>query len=559
MRILFLLFLICTGFINNIISQDLIPYNKNGKWGYADKNMNIVIPCTYHEALPFYEDRALVVSYNDSMIDKRREFFIDSKGNIVFETKTAHSKDYSATRFMNGVTLIENYRSEDQNSLSMVDKNGKELKKFKNSSLTYEFLGYMFYCQSFNKHGFYISNFYDEQDNSTFIYSDGHFKNFDSLTINPFIGAYAIAFVEPNYRLIDSSGQTLYKTDKYALLSFYDGLLRVKGKDDKYGFLNQKGKVIIKPNLSFADDFSEGLSVFGVKDPKGNEYKLLYGYMDKKGKVVLPAIYDKAYNFSEGLADVVLGDSLFFIDKKGHKLLRFKFDNSLYGYTHGFKNGLAKIVQYAKIAWIDKNGNYVIPPLYSGLNLGSPMNTIYNFEQGLIQGVLPEIGLVYFDEEGSPYYERPYSILSKNENKIMYSSPHPDSLSDNNWFSYERVADVKNFSGKYLKTSDQETEWIQIEEPYVKGYALAKDYYTICYSIKRKKGTKIYSDEKGESVLDYLPFRFQLHSDKEIPNFDQLPDDANIPLIYLQSNYEDDAYKTVFIRKGDIEKMMKPQ
>jgi hypothetical protein len=36
--------------------------------------MNIVIPCTYDDALPFFEGRALVLNYSDS---GRKEFFID--------------------------------------------------------------------------------------------------------------------------------------------------------------------------------------------------------------------------------------------------------------------------------------------------------------------------------------------------------------------------------------------------------------------------------------------------------------------------------------------------
>jgi hypothetical protein len=543
-----------------------MPYNKNGKWGYADKNMNVIIPCTYNYAMPFYEDRALVKVYDDSSY-LSREYFIDKEGKIIFGTFSTSSSDFSATRFQHGMTLIENYNGA-ENSVSLVDKYGKELKRIEYASLQYE-LGTKGYSSSFNNFGFYVTNNYSGPNHCTFVYKDGNTKKLDSINVDKFNGKYATASFNQRSFLIDSSGKKIVSTDKYDIISYSEDLLRVTNIEQQYGFLNLKGNIVIKPDLDFADDFSEGLAVFGVKDPRGNEYKLLYGYMNKKGKIVLPAIYDKAYNFSDGLADVFIGDTLFFIDKKGNKILRFrsKFNSDynsfgdMFDYTHGFKNGIAIIIQNNKFAWIDKKGNYVIPPLYIGSNLGSPVNTVYDFDGAVTLINLPNQTECYIDEEGIPYYEKPYSILCKNEKSKLFTSMQPDSIKNEPLENYNRLTYVKSFTDKYFKSSDPETEFIQIEDSYTKGYVSAEDYYTVCYSISAKKGAKIYRDEKTETVLNYLPFRFQLHSEKEIPNFNQLSDDTRVALIYYDSFYfsEEEGYQTVYIRKGDIEKMMKPR
>ena len=566
MRNLILLLLFYTFLVNSIISQDLIPYNKNGKWGYADKNMNVIIPCTYNYAMPFYEDRALVKVYDDSSY-LSREYFIDKEGKIIFGTFSTSSSDFSATRFQHGLTLIENYNGA-ENSVSLVDKYGKALKRIERASLQYE-LGTKGYSNSFNNLGFYVTNNYSGSNHCTFVYKDGSTKKLDSINVDKFNGKYATASFNQRSFLIDSSGKKIVSTDKYDIISYSEDLLRVTNIEQQHGFLNLKGNVVIKPELEFADDFSEGLAVFGVKDPRGNEYKLLYGYMNKKGKIVLPAIYDKAYNFSDGLADVVIGDSLFFIDKKGNKILRFrsKFNSDynsfgdMFEYTHGFKNGIAIIIQNNKFAWIDKKGNYVIPPLYIGSNLGSPVNTVYDFDGAVTLINLPNQTECYIDEEGIPYYEKPYSILCKNEHSKQFTSMQPDSIKNEPLENYNRLTYVKSFTDKYFKSTDPETEFIQIEDSYTKGYVSAEDYYTVCYSIRAKKGAKIYRDEKTETVLDYLPFRFQLHSEKEIPNFNQLSDDTRVALIYYDSFYftDEKGYQTVYIRKGDIEKMVKPR
>jgi hypothetical protein len=566
MRNLILLLLFYTFLVNSIISQDLIPYNKNGKWGYADKNMNVIIPCTYNYAMPFYEDRALVKVYDDSSY-LSREYFIDKEGKIIFGTFSTSSSDFSATRFQHGLTLIENYNGA-ENSVSLVDKYGKALKRIERASLQYE-LGTKGYSNSFNNLGFYVTNNYSGSNHCTFVYKDGSTKKLDSINVDKFNGKYATASFNQRSFLIDSSGKKIVSTDKYDIISYSEDLLRVTNIEQQHGFLNLKGNVVIKPELEFADDFSEGLAVFGEKDPKGNEYKLLYGYMNKKGKIVLPAIYDKAYNFSDELADVVIGDSLFFIDKKGNKILRFrsKFNSDynsfgdMFEYTHGFKNGIAIIIQNNKFAWIDKKGNYVIPPLYIGSNLGSPVNTVYDFDGAVTLINLPNQTECYIDEEGIPYYEKPYSILCKNVHSKQFTSMQPDSIKNEPLENYNRLTYVKSFTDKYFKSTDPETEFIQIEDSYTKGYVSAEDYYTVCYSIRAKKGAKIYRDEKTETVLDYLPFRFQLHSEKEIPNFNQLSDDTRVALIYYDSFYftDEKGYQTVYIRKGDIEKMVKPR
>lgn len=138
---------------------------------------------------------------------------------------------------------------------------------------------------------------------------------------------------------------------------------------------------------------------------------------------------------------------------------------------------------------------------------------------------------------------------------------HLRSIKNDNLYNYNRLTYVKSFSSNFLENADLETAWIQIEEPYTKGYIWAKDYFTECYSIRAKKGAKIFRDEKSETVFNYLPFRFQLHSDIEIPNFAQLSDDTRVALIYYDSFYftEEEGYQTVYVRKGDIEKMVKPK
>lgn len=82
--------------------------------------------------------------------------------------------------------------------------------------------------------------------------------------------------------------------------------------DNRYGFINQKGEVIIAPIYHNVDAFAEGLAPVRLNGT--------YGYIDRNGLDVIPSIYDYAEGFSEGYAKVFQDGKLFFINKKGERV-----------------------------------------------------------------------------------------------------------------------------------------------------------------------------------------------------------------------------------------------
>jgi len=61
---------------------DLIPYhNKNDKWGFADVNKKIVIPCIY-DRVEFFDGEYAIVSTTNWL-----KGLIDKKGNKILDIK----------------------------------------------------------------------------------------------------------------------------------------------------------------------------------------------------------------------------------------------------------------------------------------------------------------------------------------------------------------------------------------------------------------------------------------------------------------------------------------
>jgi len=130
--------------------------------------------------------------------------------------------------------------------------------------------------------------------------------------------------------------------------------------DDKRGYIDKTGKIVIQPQWGGAGDFSEGLAKVATYEDGYAE-----GYIDTTGKVVIPLRYKMAQDFSEGLAAVGFGQfglhnsgdhKTGFIDKTGKLVIKPKFRDAI-----GFSEGLARVYDNGKYGFIDKTGNVVIP------------------------------------------------------------------------------------------------------------------------------------------------------------------------------------------------------
>ncbi|WP_288763605.1 WG repeat-containing protein [uncultured Weeksella sp.] len=62
--------------------------------------------------------------------------------------------------------------------------------------------------------------------------------------------------------------------------------IRIVGKNNKIGFANECGKIIIKPKYDFATSFNNGYAIVGKKCSESSIKCNQYGYIDKNGKII---------------------------------------------------------------------------------------------------------------------------------------------------------------------------------------------------------------------------------------------------------------------------------
>lgn len=111
-------------------------------------------------------------------------------------------------------------------------------------------------------------------------------------------------------------------------------------QNDRYGYKNEKGDVIVTPKYDLAYLPEEGMAAVRLNGK--------YGYVNIEGKEVIGLKYDFTWKFIGGYAAVKLNDKFGFIDQNGKEVIPIIYDEG-YNY-HGTccYKGMAHVKQNGK-------------------------------------------------------------------------------------------------------------------------------------------------------------------------------------------------------------------
>lgn len=331
-------------------SEGLAPVCKDGKWGYIDKEGNTVIDYKFDAAMPFSDGLGMV-------LEDEKTGFVDKEGNLVIDCKYDNAGEEG---FQDGVARV--YQDDEW---GVIDKEENEIVPF----------------------GKY--------------YKIGAFENgiaqVESETARDFTS-------ETGY--IDTQGNEIVEMslDNLGLRYLNDGLA-VKStakyndtssspSDTKYGYVNEKGDVVIEQKYEKAADFSEGLAA--VSEDGEN-----IGFIDTEGNLVIDYQFKNAMNFKNGYAIVNNGEKCGVIDTKGNLVVDYKYD-----YISSFSEGLAAFVpdlsvdeDEQKCGYINEKGEVAIEPIYEAK--GIIAYGYADFSEGLA-AVCEDGNWGYINYEGKP-------------------------------------------------------------------------------------------------------------------------------------------------------------
>lgn len=102
-----------------------------------------------------------------------------------------------------------------------------------------------------------------------------------------------------------------------------------------------------------------GSGVISARELVVTQNKDKYGYADENGEIVIKPQYTHAYPFENGMAKVAKGEKWGYINESGKAIVPIQYDN-----IEPFENGLARVQKGKKYGYITEDGAVYIKPEY---------------------------------------------------------------------------------------------------------------------------------------------------------------------------------------------------
>ncbi|MCK4667350.1 WG repeat-containing protein [Candidatus Dependentiae bacterium] len=235
-------------------------------------------------------------------------------------------------------------------------------------------------------------------------------------------------------------------------------LLPVK-VNNKWGYINEEGKMVIKPQFKYANDFSEGYAWIILNDKRHAiintkaekqfyikegykvyefhdgylrfEYLESKGYMNTIGEEIIPCKYTKAWDFKEGIAVVVENDKYGVINKKGEYIIKPIYE----GMNSEFSEEVIGVKINGQWGYIDKKGNWVIDPKFNEdyvSRFSDGLAVVYRKNYNDNDYLINKKGIIIFEN-------RFHFICPFNDGKARYSRKEKINHSEK---YYEGVIDI---------------------------------------------------------------------------------------------------------------------
>ncbi len=202
------------------------------------------------------------------------------------------------------------------------------------------------------------------------------------------------AIENEKWGFVDSTGKVVIQYQYEEAGAFSENLATVK-LEGKFGFINKTGITVIKPQFEEADRFINGLSLVEINNTTG--------LIDQRGnwifKIDSASISGPVNNFYI----VEKGETAFFLNRKG-KSINNEFENlsEFHGYRAAFKKD-------GNVGYIDTLGNIIVPAIYEE---GS------DFENGFAQVKKNELcGLI--DDEGKFIIPLKFDFIGNTEHTLI--------------------------------------------------------------------------------------------------------------------------------------------
>ncbi len=380
----------------NIFNCGVVPAKLDGKWGYINEKGETVVDFQFEYASIFSEFGVAAVKIDEKYgyIDLDGEWIVEPKFDRVY-----------------GFTSIGICRINVDGKYGYIDLNGKYI-----CEPTYSF------ARDFQDVGVAAVRFGTQ---------DGFINTKGKIVVEPVWGLLDNKFDSTGHITVHDEDGIAYRIDTKGRKTKYDGDiiiyddmefvngLSVYRSDDKCGYVNECGKIVIEPIYDWADNFEEDGTAWvklngkiGKIDMNGEfviepifdkliygedinfqvvEINGKYGYINKQCEVIIDPTFDYAYEFHSGLALVKVDEEYRYINESGE----FAFDKAFEDAWFFANNGLAPVKIDGLWGYINTSGEVVIEPQFEFAS--NFLGSVASIEKGEKMGFINENGEVIIE------------------------------------------------------------------------------------------------------------------------------------------------------------------
>lgn len=334
-------------------SDGLGSYCKDGKWGYVDTGLNVVIPAIYDDAKCFSEGLAAVkITEKYGYVDKQGRFILPPlyEDAHPFKSGLASVQMGKKWGFINsrGDFLVQPYLDE----AFPFGTGGMAPVRVDSDCYFIDSSGHRIESQRIDSDGelLAVHSFYYTSKNPLTL--SGHI-----IKRNGFWG------------LVNLNGDELVPfiyDERITPYIEYFGRLLLCNKDNKVGIISDNNDVVLPCEYDSIEEIEDSDLAFLIKDGK-------WGLVDKDGAIVVDPIFENDVGYGDCFVDdlmpAMIAGKYGWIDRTGKFIIAPKYDH-----VGNFYNGLAVIGlnyvphpsfndgPHTSFGYLDKNGGIAIPP-----------------------------------------------------------------------------------------------------------------------------------------------------------------------------------------------------
>lgn len=238
---------------------------QGNKWGYINNNGKFVINPIYDYAMDFQPNGLAVVGTGNL------QGLIDNSGQYVVKPKYE-----SISAFSEGLASVV-----DEEGFKVINEKG-EIITFKPYSFIGGFSNGRALVGNNNELGKYGYGYLDKEGNEVIKIQYENATDFKE-------GKALVKLFDDDYKLIDINGKVLSSYDYNYVGNYGEGYFAFQPTlEEGFGYINEKGEVVIKPQYTGTQSFSNGRAVVNT----ASDFKNKYGLIDNKGKFIVKPQYN---------------------------------------------------------------------------------------------------------------------------------------------------------------------------------------------------------------------------------------------------------------------------